>query len=101
MDSESDLGDLAPRGCQHDTGADPLHHLSGWATKGLELSQGALVQGIQGSLSLFDDGFCSSQVPAALLSLQKQSTSSLWVLKMLCQHLDLFSVVMMSMTSEP
>ena len=64
----ADLGDLATRCCQYNTGTDNLHHLSSWAAKGLELSQGALVQGVQGSLSLLDDRLSSSQVPCALLS---------------------------------
>ncbi len=64
----ADLGDLAAGGCEDNTGADDLHHLSSRAAKGLELSQRALVQGVQGSLCLLDDRLSSSQVPGALLS---------------------------------
>ena len=55
----TDLGNLATWSCQHNTRADNLHNLSSRATKGLQLSKGALVKRVQGSLSFLDDRLCS------------------------------------------
>ena len=60
------LGNAASRCCQDHTGRHDIYNLSSRAAKGLELSQGGLVQAIQGGFCLLNNRLCGLQVMGTL-----------------------------------